>query len=435
MSARERLRSVAVLGAGQVALLAACAIARTLPGTSVRVLHAPVCDDALADQAHTTLPTLARLHERIGMDEPGMMARAAASHRLATRLIAPDLPAGWMAHGAAADPVPAWAIRSEGGGVATGPAAALAQAGRYAPPSDDPASPLSDIDHALRWSPAAYRARLASLARHLGVTFGEGGDGDPATVDADLVIDAAGQRAVADWIDWSRELPVDRVESATGRPDLSVVDTVELTSDRVRVTSPGRDATRIVTLSRGGAGVAIANGRRQVAWDGRVVAIGDAAAMLPPLGWANLHLAVLAIELLVELLPGRAIDPLERAEWNRRFGRAADATCDFVAAHLAGLPSTHPLAPAQSPLLALRIAEFVRRGRIPYVEEDAVPRDLWIQLLTATGITPGISARVAATDPTTRAAARSAHDRRIAQAVAMAEPYPAWLARTHGASA
>ncbi len=35
MSARERLRSVTVLGGGQVALLAACAIARTLPGLSL----------------------------------------------------------------------------------------------------------------------------------------------------------------------------------------------------------------------------------------------------------------------------------------------------------------------------------------------------------------------------------------------------------------
>src|SRR3546814_2065586 len=57
------------------------------------------------------------------------------------------------------------------------PTAALATAGRMAAAGDDPASPLADIDHALRVDPAAYAAQLTGLARHLRVETVSGAPG------------------------------------------------------------------------------------------------------------------------------------------------------------------------------------------------------------------------------------------------------------------
>lgn len=423
---RQPIRHVAVLGGGQVALLAACAIKRALPGAAVTVMEMPVASDALADLAHTTSPVLARLHDRIGMDEAGMIARAGAGHRLATCHRSPA-GAWWIGEGAADDPA------SEPGHDRTGVAmsVALAQAERFAEVSDDRASPLSDLDHALRWSPDGHLARLASLARYLGIVrLRASGVVDPAAVNADLVIDAAGPRPRgADWVAWSAELALNRVRTDLLPPSLSLVDTVETISGGVRLTSPGRDATRVVTVCADGDGCAIANGRRGQAWQGHVVAIGDSAAMVPPIGWMNLHLAVIAIELLVELLPGRDVRAVERDEWNRRFALAADAVRDRVAAHLIG----HPGEGVRSPALALRIAEFARRARVPAMAEDATSRDWWGQALAGAGIAPGRSARMEAIDPAVRDAARLARRGRIAHGVAMAEPYPEWLARMAGA--
>ncbi|WP_230769756.1 tryptophan 7-halogenase [Sphingomonas sp. Leaf4] len=436
MNRRTPPGTIAVVGGGQVALLAACALARTLPIARVRLLPTAVPPHAMADRAHGALPSLARLHDRIGIDEAGLLARAGASHRLATRHGGgwrSDGSDWWIGHGAVADPAAhGWTGRDTTGATApSGPAVALALAERFAPAADDPASPLSDIDHGLRWAPEAYRRHLASLARHLGVAIEAAGDTVPDAVDADLVIDATGQRG-DDWIDWSDDLPIDRVTIAHADPALSVADHVTLDDTALHLISPGRDATRRVTMRHGGEGNEIASGRRRSPWTGRIVALGDAAALLPPLGHTNLALAAQAIDLLVELLPGRDIHPLERAEYNRRAGQAADAARDFVAAHLVALPEGHRLRSQPSPLLALRLREFARRARLPYVEEDFLPRDLWTQLLTGIGIPPGTPAHLAAADPAVTAAARTAQAQRSTQAVALAEPYPLWLARTLG---
>lgn len=436
MNARAPLGTIAVVGGGQVALLAACALARTLPTAKVRLLPTAIPPHAMADQAHGTLPSLARLHDRIGIDEAGLIARAGASHRLATRHGGgwrADAHDWWIGYGATADPAAhGWIVRDTADAtVANGPAVALALAERFAPAADDPASPLSDIDHGLRWVPDAYRRHLGGLARHLGVAIEPPSDTIADTVDADLVIDATGGHG-DDWIDWSADLPIDRIAVAQAEALLSVVDRVDLEEAALHLISPGRDSTRCVTMRRGGEGTPIACGRRKDPWTGRVVALGDAAALLPPLGHVNLALAAHAIELLLELLPGRDIHPLERAEYNRRAGQAADTARDFVAAHLVNLPEGHRLRSRPSPLLALRLQEFARRARLPHVEEEVVPRDLWTQLLTGIGITPGVPAHLVAGDAQAIAAAHMAQGQRSVQAVALAEPYSLWLARTLG---
>lgn len=471
---RAALTRVAVFGGGQVALLAATALARTLPRTRIVLVTTQVEGGALADLAHTSLPSLARLHRRIGIDEAGMLRRAAASHRLAIRYRNWRANGGdWtIGYGAAPDPVLSGGFATQWQGAAaaarettpSGPAAALAQQERFAAPSDDLASPLADLDYALRFDPEGHTRRLRSLAGHLGIETLAGApaaverdaDGlvtayrldDGRRVAADLFVDASGPAAAlatlagdAKVIDWSRQLPVDRIYRVETPPRLSPLDEVTARADGYVVESPGRDATRRL-LCRASAlggdpraewdsGVAISRGRLAAAWTGTVVSIGDAAARFEPLGWCNLHLATCQIELLLELLPGRDIEPLERAEYNRRTGLIADRVRDFVALHHAapGATAFAALRLERSATLARTIDEHERRGHHPYFEEESIPRDLWLEVLTQAGFAAGPNARAIAVDAHVRDDLRRRHADRVAAAVAAGSPYAAWLTR------
>ena len=455
---REPLRRIAVFGGGQVALLAATALARSLPRAAITLIETPVPAEALADAAHTSLPSLARLHRRLGLDEPGMLRRASATHRLATRY------RGWRSDGAdwmlgyGAAPDPALALRGTPSArrppeAQANPAAALASAERFAAAADDPASPLANLDHALRFDPEAHVRRLRSLADHLRI---ERLSGTPAALErngaacrladgrgiaADLMVDCTGPAAtvmaltsVPARIDWSDDLPVTSLHVTEDAPHVSTLDEVTGLDDGYRITSPGRDRTRHIDCRFAGTpgdgvtgGVTIAPGRMGEAWTGNVVAIGDAAATFEPLGWCNLHLATCQVELLLELLPARAIEEPERAEYNRRVALMADRVRDFVALHHAA-PS-RPAPPRRSATLHRTIETFTRRAHLPFFEEESVPRDLWWQVLAGAGFPAGRNARVLSLEPEVVEMMIRLHEARVADALAAARPYPEWLMR------
>ena len=468
-SASRGIASVAIVGGGHVALLAATALARAMPDCAITLIATPVDPAALADTAHTTLPTLVAMHRRIGLSDRMMLDRVYASHRLATRFDGwrDDGAAFLVGYGAAADPV--W-FRSAPHPVALSAAAAMAEAGRFALPSDDPASPLSDLDHALRFDPVAYASALTALARHLQIRMTTGtvadvvrhDDGTVAAIAtdsgeriaADLFVDCTGpsrrlRSAQQGWIDWAEHLPIDRLAypARVMRPDLAPLDTAVAFDGGYGLESPGRDAThRVIAWSSrilapeaaakvaaarfGDAAsttVALRPGRLAEPWTGNVVAFGDAAAAFDPIGWTNLHLAVVQIETFLELLPRRADAPSERKEFNRRAGLAADRVADYVAAFSVLRPWAAAFAPSAT--LMRTTSSFTRRGRMPAFEEESIAGDLWRQMLvgTTSGIGPAACAEGLAPDQT--AIRIRDTQARIAAAEGASEPYPTVLKR------
>ncbi|OYW90895.1 MAG: hypothetical protein B7Z23_09090, partial [Pseudomonadales bacterium 32-61-5] len=314
-----------------------------------------------------------------------------------------------------------------------------------------------------------YREGLRSLARRAGVEFAaapfaraardaagdvEGivlRDGTPLM--PDLVVDASGpaahvhsQASKAPRIDWSSATPVDRLSrlACPRSPRLSLNDRVSGSAHAYTIASPGRDGThwwqawssRIWSDDEAQdqlaklagevpeAPIALHPGRAAEPWAGRVVAIGDAAATFEPLGWANLHLAAWQILLLLELLPGKGDDPVERAEYNRRATLLAGHAHDFVVAH-------HGHGEA-SATLALRRDQFAHRGWLPIAEGDSIPLDLWAQLFIARQSGPGPLPRLISTSARERHRVEDEHRRRVALAVASACPYPVWLREQFG---
>lgn len=480
-AAREPLRRVVVAGAGQVGVLTAIGIKRALPSAEVIVLNLPPDPGALADRAATALPFTNRLHDRLGIAEEEIVARAQGSHRLVTRYF------GWgeagqsgaMPYGASIDPALRTRFATEWGGGprnAAGdlPAGSLAEvlaaAGRFAvPPAGElgVATPLVEVDYALRWNPDAYRALLIEAAQRLGLGHVQGelagiepdGAGGIAALSiagagqlqADLFIDCTGPAArlltalpMFALEDWSVELPLRRlIVARPGQPLVALEDRFSLLPEGWRGELAGRDGLQVTLGVAPGVAESAAlralgapplaafqldPSRARAPWLGNVVALGDAAARFEPLAHLHLDLAHRQLDLLLELLPGRAIEPLERAEYNRRSCLMMDAVRDTLAAHYAA-PAAQGVfgPPILSPQLATALDQFARRSRMPFREEAPLLGQEFQALLAALGYPHG-------SGPQQRAGARREDSdalrgfrERAEAALAFAPPYDEWI--------
>ena len=487
-AAREPLQRIVVAGAGQVGVLAAIGLKRALPAAEVVVLGLPPDPGALADRAATALPFTNRLHDRLGIAEDAIVARAGGSHRLVTRYFgwggqdpgAPD--GGAMPYGAEVDPALRTRFAQEWGGGPRNAAGAqpagslaevLADAGRFAvPPAGDTGvepSPLAAIDYALRWNADGYRALLIETAQQIGVVHvpselagiepdGAGGIAALAIAGAgrlaaDLFVDCSGPSALLLTAlpgfaleDWSVELPLRRLILAKPAQDmLALEDRFSLLREGWLGHLAGRDGLQAVLGVAPGvteqaalralgapplAGFALEPGRARAPWLGNVVALGDAAARFEPLAHLNLDLAHRQLDLLLELLPARAIEPLERAEYNRRSVLMMDAVRDTLAAHYAAPAAAQVFGlPILSPLLATQLDQFARRGRLPFREEAPLLGQEFQALLAALGHACGAGPQQRASDSKEIEAAARQFRERAEEALAYAPPYAAWMTR------
>ncbi|MBX7495750.1 tryptophan 7-halogenase [Qipengyuania sp. 6B39] len=476
---REPLRRIVVVGGGQLGVLAAIALRRALPVCQVVVVGQLPSPASFADWSPTALPFTNKLHDRLGVAEDAIVLRAGGSHRLVTRYLGwgGEGQAGVLAYGETLDPVLKTAFAREWGGgrpLPGGPrpagsvAEVLADAGRFAPPPPDQQTPLSDIDYSLRWNAQAYRGLLIEHAQALGVDYVEGeidrvepGEGDTiraiglagqGEIEADFFVDCSGPQArlLAShpqfaMVDWSASLPTRKVYlSGPGAPMAALEDRVSLLAEGWLVEIAGRDGlyrmlgtseevSRDAALQALGAPaaavVALEPGRVAAPWLGNVVALGDATARFEPIGPWHLDLAHRQLHLLLEMLPGRQIEPLERAEYNRRSVLMMEGVHETLALHFA---SDRGRAVFGDRALPNRLGEVIdqcrRRGRIPFREEQPLVPQEQFALMAALGFKPGLP-------PVARSAYQHSEERakegfaaRSTQALQFAPPYERWLA-------
>lgn len=473
MNARAGLDRIVVAGGGIAAACAAIAFARALPRASVLLLSLPVDAAALADRLPAADPRGLALLARVGIGEEALVAAGAASHRIGQHFAWGGTPftigegdgvpqlAGAALH-------QLWRAHGEGAFHELVPAAMLAAADRFVHPDDRPGSLLSQIDYSLRLDPeralpllhrAAAAARVAmSPAARLTPLWRDGVCAavlaDGVRIDADLFVDATGPQArlAADdaaWIDWRETLPADRLLLRSTPSAPSPCDRYEATADGWTARWPLADRTLhgvAQAAGRGAAGkgesIAVHPRRQAASFAGRVLALGDAAAALGPLGWLGLPLALAQLEIALELMPARGDGPLLAAEYNRRASLAADRFHAYAAAfYLAGPPRRgafwHALRQRTSPPeLATALAQFGRRGSLPPLEEAVVPRAAWQQALIGLGVRPEIADPVARSVPAPSAVAALTQWRRAVAALpATLPPYPNYLGSMRKATA
>jgi tryptophan halogenase len=468
-------RTIAIVGAGPVGLVAAIALARALPQASVTLIATPEDPAALADRLPVATPRALAFLAVLGIDQRALIG-AGGTHRIGERFGWGEVsfalgcsegapaPAGvalhqlWLAHGA------------HGRFDTLVPAATLAAADRFALPDNDLRSLLSRVDHGVRLDPVRGRALLAAHAGRLRVATmtsavvrverTEDGVGavtlaDGRRIVADLFVDASGPGAVlapdrADRIDWGAALPVDRLLLTTGPGRPSPADTYSATTTGWTATWPLADRTltgfgyaaartndaRTMRQFGRPAGtverIVLTPGRRARPFTGNVLAIGEAAADAGPLGLHGFPMACAQIALAVELMP--AGEPLLIAEYNRRATMQADRVRDYAAAfyHAArprGGEFWHPLRTATVPDgLAAALVQFRQRGTLPPLEEEMFVRGDWVQVLLGLGVRPARADPIALSVPATTAIAvldglRSA----VAALPGRLPPYPEYL--------
>ncbi|MXP48236.1 hypothetical protein GRI43_12645 [Altererythrobacter luteolus] len=475
---REPLRRIAIVGGGQLSVLAAIAFRRALPVCEVVLVGQQPSPASFADWSPTALPFTNKLHDRLGIVESELILKAGGSYRLVSRF------AGWgaaeqggvLSYGETLDPSLKTAFAREWGGYRRNPtglrqagslAEVLADAGRFAPPPPDAATPISDIDYALRWNPTAYRDLLIGHAQALQVQYVEGrvdavvpGEGDmvraisiagQGQIEGDLFVDCSGPAATLlasqpgfENSDWSDSLPTRTVYlGETGAPVIALEDRVLLGKTGWTTQVAGRDGlytalgvgegvSREIALATLGvpaaAAITMSPGCAARPWIGNVVALGDAAARFEPLGPYHLDLAHRQLDLLLEMLPGCSIEPLERAEYNRRSVLMMEGVRDILALHFASQSAREMFGEQTMPgRTGEVIDQFQRRGRLPFREESPHLSQEQFALLVALGFKPGLPPVARHSDGAEEEQARAQFAAASQAALEFAPPYQQWL--------
>lgn len=395
------IRTIAIVGGGLDGWISAAVLARLMPARryAVTLIDPPTrhVDIGALDGGVASLPLLAILHSVVGLPEPVLFARAAATaslgcecadwSRAGARYFAP-----FGQFGASVDGVSFhhfWqrlrGSRDVGALEDYSLAAAAAARGKFAPPVGDPGSVLSTFSYAYHLDAAGYESLMHRVAEQGGVKrieadiadvslHGETGFiaaitlSNGARVEADLYLDCTGSRAAliesvlkAGFEDWRGFLPCDRaiaVRETTPEapaPFRSAIATE--TGWRWRLPLQGSVGQGIVYASAylsddaaeaalrkhapGAAPVqraAFASGRRKTPWTKNCVAIGAAACVLDPLAPTALHVTQTGIRTLLSLLPEASFAGGESDEYNRIMIETMERMRDFIALHYKAAP-------------------------------------------------------------------------------------------------
>ncbi|MBB5716286.1 tryptophan 7-halogenase [Sphingomonas aerophila] len=431
MSASPPIRTVAIVGSGVVAGMAALALTRTLPHARVELVTMPVPAEALADRLPRLWPSAFPLLPSLGLAEADLLARGIAAPLLARRFTGWSRSGGrWMCPEGETVRIPGTGALHQrwlhaGARMAFHdlfPAAALAEAGRFSPDALV-STELAQADVTLALAPDRFGAVIGAGCQRANVVVSEGPlqaalpgpDGgwrairlaSGRVIEADLFVWAAGKPLPGEeWLDWSGVLPADRL--TVTRTDASgLVDEYETVGDGWRARWAHGDTGIGAVAFNAGIGQAkpvsdaaeplkLTPGAAAYGWTGNLLRLGDGAAQLGALALPGFTLAAHHLLLALELLPARDMEPVLVAEYNRRARLRTEHLRDFVAAHyLAGGRRRGPfwtgLSAVEPPSsLADTLAQFRRRGQLPHRDEDSVPADAWRAVLLGQGIRPAV---------------------------------------------
>ncbi|MGB3722405.1 MAG: tryptophan 7-halogenase [Pacificimonas sp.] len=392
------VRSVAIIGNGPDAWMIAAGLAAGLKGRDCQVTVVP--DDQPEPPVLVTLPALRRFHAMIGLEERDLFRHARATYHLGTLGDGGFEPFGALGrkidgisfhhhwtHMRCAGDMPPLAEFSI--------AARAAQEGRFAPPDNDPQSPLAGMDYGYHLETAGYTQLLKARGLALGVIQSvipaEAGiqsraitstsvpsldsrvRGNDDVANTDLIIDTISHDA-EQWRDWSPHIPTHEVTYSAKNTTTPAPYTV-LSKDRRAV--PLQNQTFESTATDTTEPV----GHHRQPWTGNRITMGRAAGSLGPHASADLDLSQSALFHLLNLWPSDTGEMPEAAEYNRITRNEWQRALDFETlryADEADMPET----------LAHKVRTFRGTARLVMLDGERADQTEWVTRLLARGIVP-----------------------------------------------
>lgn len=450
----RRIRSLAIIGGGTAGWMAAAALSKSLAGMGLdlRLIESAHVDPIGVGEA--TVPPIMEFIRQLGIDESELVRQIKATYKLGIgyRDWTRDghfyfHPFGPVGPGIDNIPFQAYWLKMHLAGKAgrleeysIHTAAALG--GRFARPVHAPNTPLNKLTYALHFDAGHFARYLRDFAQARGVRRSEGhvrhvslrgSDGfvDSVTLEsgesisADLFIDCSGFQGLliegalhTGYEDWGRWLPCDRAvivhSERSAPPDPYTLVTARDAGWQWRIPLQHRDGNGYIysgdfsaddaaraLLLRNLSGRALSEpaalrfrpGRRKVAWNRNVVALGLAAGFLEPLEATSIHLIQRGIAMLLRFFPDRDFAAADTERYNRiveaDFGRVRD----FLLLHYGQTGRGGPFWQhcRDIPLTASlreKIELFRSHGRILREETDLFPVLSWLSVMIGQNIIP-----------------------------------------------
>ncbi len=450
------VRDVVIVGGGSAGWMSAAALATALASSDgryrIRLVESE--DIGSVGVGEATIPMIQRFNRFLGIDDTDFLRATHATFKLGIEFEGWGAPDGRYIHGfgrvgqdLAGVPFHQYwsAMRRQGRAAPLGDytlSCAAARAGKFR--HADPAlgdSPLADVAHAYHFDATAYAGYLRQLATRRGVARTEGRivgverapDGavaalrlaSGARVAGDLFVDCSGFRALllgetlgVPFEDWSHWLPCDRAlavpcEPAAALPPLTrasarragwqwriplrhrtgnghVFCSAHLGEDEAAATLLAHLDGRPLAEPRL---IRFTTGRRRVAWERNVVAIGLAGGFLEPLESTSLHMIQTAIARLIDFFPDAGFARADVDEFNRQAAFEAERIRDFIILHYHLNTREEPFWRACA---ALEVPDTLRRkidlyrshGRLVRNGDELFAETGWLQVFEGQGLRP-----------------------------------------------
>jgi len=448
------IRKIVICGRDVAAWLAANVLSRALGATGLAVEVVELPSLLRPADALMSLPAIEALHRLLGFDEYDLLKAVSGTYSLGQRFVGfagarPAFFHPYSGHGTEIGGVPfaQLYIQARQGGMNVAfedfsLGAAAAKQGRFFLPTPD-INAFNKCDYAYHLKAVPYAAWLKAKARQGGVTdiaargFQAVRDdltgyvqavllNDGRRVEGDLFIDATGADSLllggamgTGFDSWAGWFPDTRVLTAAADPlrSLPPYSQVHALNHSVLHLAPLQDMTSLTHVYHGddmrdeealelaaiisnlklrpGATVnGLAVGRRQTAWSGNVIGIGEAACTFNPIDSPGLHSLHLGLAHLVNLFPVDRTVEIEAAEYNRVIRQAYERLRDFQICHFKlnqNFDKPHwdgARAMAVPDTVREKIDLFLARGRVHLLDEETFETDNWLALFFGHGLLP-----------------------------------------------
>ena len=388
------LRSVVILGGGTAGWMAAAALSRFLNNGVTQVTLVESEEIGTVGVGEATIPPLLTFNRMLGIDEHDFIRATGGTYKLGIEFVDWGIrgeryfhPFGAHGHDLGGVHFHQLYLRERKRRVmqdisAWSMSAVAAQAGKFAPPAAGAQSAVKELLYAYHFDAARYAAFLRDYAERNGVRRVEGkvtavaqrpDDGfvtalkldDGQVVAGELFIDCSGFRGLlieetlgTGYEDWRRWLPCDRAVAVPsemrGDPDPFTRATARGAGWQWRIPLQQRMGNGLVYCSdyqspeaaerdllanldgeplAAPRHLAFTTGRRALAWNRNVVALGLSSGFVEPLESTSIHLIQSGIAKLIALFPDRRFDPVEREEYNAQMHELYADVRDFVILH------------------------------------------------------------------------------------------------------